>query len=263
MRYIYLVLLLFNIFSFSGCSSKNIQKENEIVVNADKKDDMSNSELDEFADEFAVEEVYDPFSEYNRFMTSFNDDLYEYVLKPISKGYKSVLHEEIRESVRNFFHNLYFPMRVVNNILQGKFYNASQESGRFVINTTIGILGFFDPAKYQFNIMPHEEDFGQTLGFYGVEGGPHLVLPILGPSNLRDALSLYPDSLLSPISYSERDYWTLTENIEGYLALRLLENINYLSLDIDKYDKMKKDAVDLYPYLRNIYEQHRKKKIKE
>ncbi|DAB28673.1 MAG: hypothetical protein A2513_08075 [Sulfurimonas sp. RIFOXYD12_FULL_33_39] len=233
------------------------------VVFDDNKDDTSKSELDEFADEFATEEVYDPFSGYNRFMTSFNDDLYEYILKPISKGYKSVLHEEIRESIRNFFHNLYFPMRVVNNVFQGKFHYASLESGRFIINSTIGILGLFDPARTEFGILPHEEDFGQTLGFYGVKSGPHIVLPIFGPSNLRDALSLYPDSFLSPISYSDRDYWALTEDLEWYLTLRLLENINYISLDIDKYDKIKRDAVDLYPYLRNIYEQHRNKKIRE
>ena len=257
-----MVLLLLNIFAFSGCSLNSIQTKIAVVFD-DNKDDTSKSELDEFADEFATEEVYDPFIGYNRFMTSFNDDLYEYILKPISKGYKSVLHEEIRESIRNFFHNLYFPMRVVNNVFQGKFHYASLESGRFIINSTIGILGLFDPARTEFGILPHEEDFGQTLGFYGVKSGPHIVLPIFGPSNLRDALSLYPDSFLSPISYSDRDYWALTEDLEWYLTLRLLENINYISLDIDKYDKIKRDAVDLYPYLRNIYEQHRNKKIRE
>lgn len=259
----FLPLLVLIAFNFSGCIPKNIDTPKEAVLNEEKSGDAVNSELDGFADEFEVKEIYDPLSGYNRIMTSFNDSAYEYVLKPVSKGYKAVLHEEIRESVRKFFHNLYYPMRLVNNLLQGKFKNASEETGRFVINTTVGVLGLFDPAKSEFELQPHEEDFGQTLGFYGIGSGPHIVLPLLGPSNLRDALSIYPDSLLSPIDYTERSYWTLTDTWEEYFAAKTLENVNRVSLNINGYDRMKEDAVDLYPYLRDIYEQHRDKQIKE
>lgn len=262
MKFIYIVLLLSITFNFSGCTLASVQKPNQTAIDG-KNGDIADDEFDEFLDEFKVEEIYDPFSRYNRVMTSFNDGAYEYVIKPVAKGYRYVLHVEIRESVENFFNNLYFPMRFVNNLLQGKFYNASEETGRFLINSTIGVLGLFDPAKTQFSLEAHKEDFGQTLGFYGVGSGPHIVLPLLGPSNLRDTISLYPDSLLSVIDYNERSYWTLTDTWAEYLAIRALENVNYASLNIEEYEKMKKDSVDLYPYLRDIYEQYRDKQIKE
>lgn len=251
------------VLNFTGCSSKNIEKPSEATLYEAKEKNTSSSDVDDFSDEFKVKEVYDPLSGYNRFMTGFNDGAYEYVLKPVSSGYKAVLHVEIRESVRNFFNNLYFPMRFANNIFQGKFSYASEESARFVLNTTVGIAGLFDPAKSCFELQVHEEDFGQTLGFYGVGSGPHIVLPLLGPSNLRDTISLYPDSLLSPIDYSKRRYWTLTDTLAEYLAAKSVENINYMSLNMDRYEKMRKDAVDLYPYLRDIYEQYRDNQIKE
>jgi len=263
LRFIYFTLCLSIILTFGGCSSKNVEMPGGTALYESIENNATNGELDEFSDEFKTEEIYDPFGGYNRFMTGFNDGAYEYVLKPAANGYKAVLHVEIRESVRNFFNNIYFPMRVVNNILQGKFYNASEESGRFILNTTIGIAGLFDPAKSCFELEAHEEDFGQTLGFYGVKSGPHLVLPLLGPSNIRDTISLYPDSLLSPIDYSKRSYWTLTDTMAEYFTAKSLENINYISLNMDRYEKMKKDAVDLYPYFRDIYEQHRKKQIEE
>ncbi len=251
------------VLNFTGCSSKNIEKPSEAALYEAKENNTANDDIDDFSDEFKVKEVYDPFSGYNRFMTGFNDGAYEYVLKPVSKGYKVVLHVEIRESVRNFFNNLYFPMRFANNILQGKLLYASEESARFALNTTVGIAGLFNPAKSCFELQVHEEDFGQTLGFYGVSSGPHIVLPLLGPSNLRDAISLYPDSLLSPIDYSERSYWTLTDTWTEYLTAKSVENINYMSLNMDRYEKMRKDAVDLYPYLRDVYEQYRDNQIKE
>lgn len=255
-------IMVFMVMSFSGCSSKSVETTQEVVLSEEIADE-ADDELDEFADEMEVEEVYDPFSGYNRAMTSFNDGAYVYVLKPVATGYRTVLHEEIRLSIRKFFHNLYYPMRVVNNLLQGKFQNSAEETGRFVINTTVGVLGLFDPAKSEFNLEKHDEDFGQTLGFYGVGSGPHIVLPLLGPSNLRDTISLYPDSLLTPIDYTERSYWTLTDTVAEYLGVKSLEKLNCVSLRMDDYDKMRADAVDLYPYLRDLYEQYRNNQIEE
>ena len=157
-----------------------------------------------------------------------------------------------------FFHNIYYPVRLVNNLLQGKLYNAYEETGRFVINSTVGLLGLFDPAKSKFNLQAHNEDFGQTLGFYGVGSGPHIVIPLLGPSNLRDTISILPDSFLSAIEYIDK-----SKNIEGYLVIKSLEKINYTSIHMSEYEKLKADAVDLYPYLRDVYEQYRDKQIEE
>lgn len=262
MRTIYLSLVsCVLVFGLSGCSSKSIEKPQEAVQT--QKSNGADDELASFADEMKVQEIYDPLSGYNRMMTSFNDGAYEYVLKPVATGYKSVLHFEIRNSIENFFENLYFPVRFANTLLQGKFSYATEETGRFVINSTVGVLGLFDPAKSYFELEAHEEDFGQTLGFYGVGGGPHIVLPLLGPSNLRDTLSLYPDSVLSVIDWEERNYWTLTDTPAEYIGVKSFEKINAISIHMDKYDKMKEDAVDLYPFLRDMYEQRRKKQIAE
>lgn len=227
-------------------------------------EEYTNGELAGFVDEFEEKEIYDPLAPYNRFMTDFNDKAYMYVIKPVAKGYQTVLHVEIRESISNFFHNLYFPMRFVNNLLQVKFHNAAEEGARFVINSTVGVLGLFDVAKKYCSLEPHDEDFGQTLGFYGVGSGVHIVLPLLGPSNLRDLVGMYPDSYLSPFYYTDdKSYDTLTDTVAGYMGAKTLEKVNYVSLNIEWYDDIKKDAVDLYPYLRDMYEQYRDKKIKE
>jgi len=223
-------------------------------------------EFEDFDSELSTKKVSDPLSSYNRVMTDFNDGLYINVLQPVSNGYIAITHKEVRKSVDRFFENLYFPKRCINNLLQGKFSFALEETGRFLINSTIGILGLFDPAKSEFGLESHNEDFGQTLGFYGVGSGPHIVLPLFGPSNLRDMLSMYPDVIVSPIDSSvgtERKDYTLSTTYLEYMAIRSLQIINKTSLNMDKYDKMRDDAVDLYPYLRDIYEQRRAKEIGE
>lgn len=264
-----LLVIIFSLYLFSGCSSKinsspqkpttTIQKTQPTTSVEDEDDEF----LEEFDEELEVEEKSDPFSGYNRAMTTFNDKLYEYVLSPVSNGYKKVVHKEVRSSVKKFFHNLLYPIRLVNNLLQTKFKNSLEETERFVINTTIGVFGLFDPAKSYFGIEPHEEDFGQTLGYYGVGSGPHIVLPFFGPSNLRDTFSIYPDSLLNPVDYySQRDY-NLAHNTKETIGLTVFKTVNNTSLSDDQYSKIKKDAIDLYPYLRDIYEQHRNQQIKE
>lgn len=265
MKISYLFFLLFILFS--GCSSTNITLSDKTIshqeIDTSSEEESLEDEFDEFSDEMEAEVIYDPLSGYNRIMTDINDKFYIHLLIPVAKGYKAVVHSEIRKSVGNFFHNIYFPIRLVNNLLQAKFQNASEETGRFVINTTLGVAGLFDPAKSEFELEAHDEDFGQTLGFYGVGGGAHIVLPLLGPSNLRDAISKFPDSYLSPISSSSRDYYALKDTTEEFIAVKTYEYINELSMDVGMYEKLKKDAVDLYPYLRDVYEQRREKQIKE
>ncbi len=271
MKVIVSIILFIAIILFSGCSSKNINQDNSKIENTKEHTEEATSQesseedefLDEFEEEMQIEEKSDPLSGYNRVMTNFNDGMYEYVLAPVASGYKKVVHKEIRSSVGKFFHNILYPIRLVNNLLQGKMKNSGEETGRFVINTTVGLLGLFDPAKSYFGLEAHNEDFGQTLGYYGVGSGPHIVLPFLGPSNLRDTFSLYPDSLVSPIDYQKERSYNLTNSYGESLWLKAYDKVNYVSLHEGEYEKLKKDAVDLYPFLRDVYEQYRDKQIKE
>lgn len=234
-------------------------KENTKEVSAEEEEESAEEDFgDELEEEFSQEtesEVFDPFSGYNRFMTEVNDTLSVWILIPTAKGYRWVVPESPRRAIARFFNNLYFPVRFVNNVLQLKFKNAGEEFLRFGINTTVGLLGFTDPAKDWFDLEAHPEDFGQTLGHYGVGGGFHIVLPVLGPSNLRDAVSLAPDIYLDPISH--------IEDRPTALAGRAFKIINTLSLRVEEYESLRKDAIDLYPFLRDIYEQNRKRQIEE
>ncbi len=257
MRYIYSFLFIFVIL-FSGCSTKKVDVANDSTISVSEEEF-----LDEFNDEMKVKEKIDPLNGYNRIMTSFNDDVYTYVLSPVAKGYKKVVNKELRVGVNNFFHNIMYPIRFVNNILQGKFSNAVDETGRFLINSTVGFLGMSDQAKDAFNLNPHNEDFGQTLGVWGVGTGPHIVLPFFGPSNLRDTISMYPNSLLNPVDYYENRGFNLTDSSSESLGLKALQIVNNTSLTCGQYKKLKEDAIDLYPYLRDVYEQRRIQEIKE
>lgn len=259
------LLFVVSFVLFSGCTSKNSQVSKTFV----QKVEVSNAELEEddflneFEDELEVKTVYDPFQKYNRIMTNFNDGLYEYVLYPISSGYIAVTNVEVRESVGNVFHNILYPVRFINNLLQGKFMNGLEETGRFLINSTVGLFGIFDIAKNEFSLEAHNEDFGQTLGYWGVGSGPHIVLPFLGPSNLRDALGMYPDSFINPIDYHTHRGYNLSNSFSNSLNIKIFNRVNAIALSDNAYGKMKEDAVDLYPYIRNIYEQLRKQQIKE
>ncbi len=223
-------------------------------------------EFDDFEEEFGKPEqveVYDPISGYNRVVHVFNDKLYIWVLDPVGRGYRWVVPGIARRGVNRFFENLLYPIRVVNNLLQLKFKNAGVETVRFVTNSTLGVLGFWDPAEDLFGLKAYPEDFGQTLGHYGVGPGLHIVLPILGPSNLRDMLSMYPESYYK---YDDRFYLDAISNIEKievYLGVYALDKINYTSLNIGKYEDLKKDAFDWYLFMRDSYEQNRNKSIKE
>ena len=276
-------LTIFTILSISFLSLKGqlayakekTPEASKTIPETEVADDEEGGFDDEFEDEFSAseKEVFDPLSGYNSVMTEFNDGFYIFVLDPVARGYRWVLPEEARRGVKNFFHNLLFPLRFVNNVLQLKAKNAGEEFLRFSINSTVGILGFWDPAKEWFGLEAHEEDFGQTLGHYGVGGGFHVVLPFLGPSNLRDMFSLYPEMQMDPVNYVENRPYNIPQPEGENLGLSrktlqqseltLLKTINRESLRIGQYANLKKDAIELYPFLRDIYEQNRAKLIKE
>ena len=223
-------------------------------------------EDDAFGDEFSdnkERELFDPLSGYNRVMTSFNDTLYVYVLDPVLlKGY-NYIPEPVRVSVNNFFDNLYFPVSVTNNILQLKFKNTGTESLRFVINSTLGVLGLFDPALSWFGLEEHQEDFGQTLGYYGVGGGFHIVLPFFGPTNLRDLTGDFIDFYVNPIYYVDIRKYNLLQNSYQSWGVITYKKFNKISLYTKEYENVRQDALDLYPFMRDLYEQNRQKQIEE
>lgn len=265
MKRLNFVTLLLLISIFNGCAENKLKIADNSSNNSVKIDQTVNDDefLDEFEEEMEIKEVYDPLFQYNKFMTSVNDNLYVYILRPVSNGYKAVVHIEIRNSVNNFFHNILYPIRLVNNVLQGKFSNSFEETQRFALNTTVGLFGFFDPANVYYNLEKHDEDFGQTLGHYGVGSGFHIVLPIFGSSNLRDVVSIYPDSYLNPAIYIDERSWNLVQNRTDSILLKAYKTINYTSTNGKQYDDLRKDAVELYPFLRDIYEQYRDNQIKE
>jgi phospholipid-binding lipoprotein MlaA len=232
---------------------------------------FSNANSDDFIEDFdsefsnKSEKIFDPLSGYNRLMTTFNDKVFVNVVIPVAKGYAYVVPQTARTGIENFFENIGFPIRFTNNLLQLKFENASEELGRFLINTLWGLGGFMDLATTELNMKAHKEDFGQTLGFYGVGEGFHIVLPFFGPSNLRDTVGLVADGIASPVNSMGNNavHYKIPNNTLETVSIKTFDVINNTSLNPNQYQTIKKDALDLYPFLRDIYTQSRKKKIEE
>ncbi|HIJ82656.1 MAG: mlaA [Magnetococcales bacterium] len=202
------------------------------------------------------EDVSDPLEPFNRAMFVINDFIYSYVVKPLSHVYAAVTPEIFRTAIKNFFHNLSMPKHLVNAFLQGKPDVAGRELFRFVINTTVGVLGFYDAAEQMFDMKPGNEDAGQTLGAYGIGDGVYINWPIFGPSNIRDSFGLVGDTLLNPLSYVPSDMWART-------GIRGFQNVNSNSLKLGEYESLKEAALDPYTAVRDAYLQTRRKQIRE
>ena len=221
-------------------------------------------------------EEYDPWEPFNTKMFDFNWQLDRWVLKPIAKGYNYVVPNIVQVGVSNIFYNSRTTPRFLNNVFQGKFKGAGIEAGRFVINTTVGIGGFFDVAQHYFKLVTPEEDTGQTLGFYGVPPGPYIMVPILGPYTVRDLVGYAGDIALNPI------YWLILptmHNIDSIptvvdveeraatyaisIGARATEVVNERSLNLEKFQGVEESTVDLYAAVRNAYLQKRAKAIQE
>ena len=200
--------------------------------------------------------IADPLEPVNRAFFMFNDRLYFWVLKPVSTGYEKVLPEPARIGVGRFFSNLFMPIRAVNCLLQGKICGFGIELSRFLLNSTIGVLGFCDPAGKRFNLSRQDEDFGQTLGFYGLGPGIYINWPILGPSSLRGTAGLVGDAFLNPINY-------IICPTKYNISVKTYEVVNDTSLTLGEYESLKKAALDPYVSLRDAYYQYRRTRIKK
>jgi phospholipid-binding lipoprotein MlaA len=194
----------------------------------------------------------DPMEGFNRSMYAFNEGLDKAILKPLAKGYKAITPVPVDNGITNFFSNINDVVSAVNNLLQFKLSRAASDVSRVVINTTIGILGFMDVAT-NMNIPRYDEDFGQTLGAWGIGPGPYIVLPFFGPSNGRDAVGLVVDWYTDPVTYLEPEsHMWLTKTLR-YTDQRadLLRASNILQ----------EAALDPYEFLRDAYLQKRRNDV--
>jgi phospholipid-binding lipoprotein MlaA len=191
----------------------------------------------------------DPWEAYNRGMHQFNTDFDTAFLKPLAKGYKAVTPDPVDKGITNFFNNLADVTSLVNNLLQVKLSRAASDAGRLVVNSTVGLLGFVDVAS-NLGLPSYKEDFGQTLGYWGAAPGPYFVLPILGPSTVRETFGLAGDIYTDPLFNlsDNKVYW-------GLAALRLVDRrADFLTAT----KVMEEAALDPYIFVRDAYLQRRR-----
>ena len=213
-------------------------------------------------DEFEVEEDYDPLETLNRFLFAFNEALDVFILRPIAEVYRFWLPQGVQDSVRNFTRNLNAPVTFLNLLWQGRDEEASDTIARFFINTTVGLAGLFDPAS-SWGLEYTEADFGQTMGYYGAGPGPYLVLPIFGPSSVRDGTGLAVDSLLLDPWPHVLNAADVDKQQELMLARLVMEGVDKRARNIETFDDLKRDSVDFYARVRSLYLQYRKGFIEE
>ncbi|MCG8564747.1 MAG: VacJ family lipoprotein [Desulfobacterales bacterium] len=214
---------------------------------------------DDFSDEFAIPDnkaqVADPLYYFNYGMYVFNDKTYHWILEPTARGYKAVMPQVARVGIKNFFHNLVFPVRFVNTLLQGKWESAVDEVGIFLVNTTAGGLGFYQFAQNHLDVDTDDEDFGQTLGSWSLGEGCYLVLPFFGPTSLRDGVGSIGDIFLNPVTYVGE--WEIK------IGARALDSINGLSFHLGDYEALTEASLDPYEAIKAAYIQRRRALVKD
>ncbi|MFZ0889107.1 MAG: VacJ family lipoprotein [Candidatus Binataceae bacterium] len=201
----------------------------------------------------------DPLGPFNSAMFWFNRKLDDYLIHPMATGYAKVVPQPAREGVGRFFDNVNVLPRFANNLFQLRFKQAGSEVARFGINTTLGLAGFFDPADRWFGLKASPDDFGLTLGRYGVGNGPYLVLPFFGPSTIRDAVGRAADGAMNPMSYLLP--WSVTLSATG--GEDVAEAVNYRSLNLTLFEDVDRYAVDLYGAVQDGYMQRRAVTLKK
>jgi len=193
----------------------------------------------------------DPWQAYNRFMFRVNDNIDTYTLKPLAKGYQAVTPQFVEDGVSNVFRNIGDVRNLANNLLQGKLHDAGVDSGRLIFNSTFGLLGFFDVGSTM-GLQRSDEDFGQTLGAWGLGSGPYVVLPLMGPSTVRDTFGRVPDAMLT--APMQIDHVPTRNVVIGVEAISLRANLL-------KAERMV--SGDKYIFIRNAYLQNREFKVRD
>ena len=276
-------------FGIAGCAGndqstqtlKNLENEAEpaLVESAEALVDEERAFEDELIDPFdespqeAQIEEYDPFEPVNSVVFEFNYQFDKYLLKPVAQVYNFFIPPDVQHSIVNVFQNARFVPRFLNNLFQAKFHGAGIEMSRFLINSTLGVGGLFDPAGIMFDLNTPPEDLGQTLGTYGMGPGPFLIVPFFGPYTLRDGVGFIGDGFLDPINWFILPFVkmnSIPQLVQDRSNIRIIrlgltggEAINLRSLSIETFQGVEEGTLDLYGAIRNGYLQQRQKAIEE
>lgn len=198
----------------------------------------------------------DPYEATNRAIFDFNLTVDRLALRPTAERYQTYVPENVRDSLRNALDNLHAPVVFANDVLQGEESRAAGIAGRFLINSTLGLAGLFDVAG-RWGLTPHDEDFGQTLGVWGVGEGPYIVLPLLGPSSPRDAAGKLVDIAVDPSIYIKIKRHVMWEGFRQYLNI-----VDVRARNLETLDAIERDSLDFYASARSLYRQNRTYQIR-
>ncbi|MDR4495895.1 MAG: VacJ family lipoprotein [Nitrospirales bacterium] len=283
------ILLFCMTLGLGGCAGKSKKADTQGAIQqvqltnpdtAEEPVENGDGQLtEELFDPFAEEdrngqvEEYDPIEPVNSAIFEFNYRLDKYVVKPAAKVYNFFIPPDVQQSIANVFQNIRFVPRLFNNLFQGKLQGAGIEMSRFLINTTLGVGGLFDPAGIMFGLQTPPEDLGQTLGKYGVPNGPYLMLPLLGPFTLRDSIGFIGDSLLDPFNWLVLPFIEIADAPRlvvhdstialSRLGLQFEQTVNARALSLEQFQGVEDSTLDLYGAVRNAYYQQRFKAIQE
>ena len=215
---------------------------------------------------FTPQKIYSAeecFERTSRAIFKFNMALDDVVIEPLAKGYNK-LPAPIKTGTSNFTSNIGTLLSIPNNILQGNFKQLGHSVGSFTVNTTVGILGFLNPAE-KMGLKPHKEDVGQTLGSYGFGTGCYFVLPILGPTTARDSVGIIADTFLDPFAHvtiREKELLGASGNSLDYYSLKATSAVDFRADNDKSLESLEKNSIDLYSSFKSIYLQDRENKIK-
>lgn len=237
-----LLCLALIVILLQGCAGKKAAPSNQAAA--------PDQEYEETYDEAEESGAYpDSLEGFNRGVFSFNDGFITYIFSPIDTVYTGFFPPDIRAGFGNFYRNLGYPVRLVNALLQFKFDKMAKETASFVLNTTFGWAGLFDVTKNMACLRSSPEDFGQTLAFYGLGSGTYVVLPLLGPSSVRDTVGLVADSFLYPLAWVHPD--------ATKYAFVAHDKTNTISANMKTYQDIKAESFDHYTSMKDVYFQYR------
>jgi phospholipid-binding lipoprotein MlaA len=241
-KHLALLCLVIGIFLFQGCAAKKTAPVSETVP--------ADQEYEETYDEAEENGAYpDSIEGFNRGVFAFNDGFITYIFSPINTVYTGFFPPDIRAGFGNFYRNLGYPVRLINALLQFKFDKMAKETASFAMNTVFGVGGLFNVTRNMESLQSSPEDFSQTLAFYGVGSGTYLVLPILGPTTLRDAVGSVADSFAHPLTYVTPD--------NAKYALIGHDKGNAASAQLPTYKSIKEESFDHYTSMKDVYFQYR------